>query len=154
MRRGFQGRWLLPLAAGLLLVPRATTHASTGYPAEIRTQLGLSYTPSCSICHQGGDTDAGTVTTAFGTTMVSFGLAGGNNLTSLDGALAGLEGGMSPYITDLKDGLDPNHPNTGSVPPNTNGCHVTGQAATAGPAGLLVLGLTLLYLLGHRERRT
>jgi hypothetical protein len=154
MRGLFSGRWLFALAVGLVAAAWPA-QASTEYPAEIQSQLGLSYTPPCSICHQGGDTDAGTVTTEFGTTMVSFGLVGGNNLASLDGALAGLQGEMSPYIGYLKDGVDPNHPNSGTVPSLTYGClDVTGQRSSAGAATLAVLALGLaLFLRPRRARR-
>ncbi len=154
MRRASSAHWLLALALGLLLVPPRAARASAGYPAEIQKQLALSSPPACSICHAGGDTDAGTVTTAFGTTMVSRGLMGGDNLPSLDGALAALEGEMSPYIADLKEGLDPNNPNAGGVAPITYGClEVTGQGAGSSVAFLAVLGLALLLLLRPRRAR-
>lgn len=138
------------VTVGLFVAP-AQAVASTGYPAEIQSQLSLSYTPACSICHAGGDTDAGTVTTAFGTTMVMFGLMGGNNLPSVDGALAGLEAGNSPYIAYLKAGEDPNNPQ--KAPPITYGCLVvTAERPAAGLGGLLVLGLMLLLLLRARPR--
>jgi hypothetical protein len=153
MRGLFSGRWLFRLAVGLLLAAWPA-QGSTGYPAELQSQLGLSYTPPCSLCHQGGDTDAGTVTTDFGTTMVAFGLMGGNDLASLDGALAGLEGEMSPFIGDLKDGVDPNNPTSGTVPSITYGClDVTGQPSSAGAATLALLGLLLSLLLRPRGAR-
>lgn len=135
--------------AGSLLLAPAQARASTGYPAEIETQLKLSYTPACSICHAGGDTDAGTVTTPFGSTMVTFGLMGGNNLPSVDGALAGLEAENSPYIAYLKAGEDPNNPQ--KAPGITYGCLVvTAERPTAGLGSFAVLGLVLLLL--HRFR--
>ena len=131
--------------------------ASTGYPGEIQLQLRLSSPPDCSICHAGGDTDAGTgATTKFGSTMVEFGLMGGNNLPSLDGALAGLEAVNSPYIADLKNGADPNGTSStpSAIPPVTYGCfHATGQAPTAGPGAILAVGLALLFLFRPRARR-
>jgi hypothetical protein len=147
------GRTRLAVLAALLgLFVPARSWASTGYPAEIQSQLQLSYTPACSICHAGGDTDAGTgASTAFGSTMVEFGLMGGNNLTSVDNALAGLVGTNSPYITDLKDGADPN--GGGAIPPVTYGCFQgTGEGPTAGPAALFSLCLALLVLFRPRAR--
>jgi hypothetical protein len=143
MRRGL-------VSAGLLLLA-GTAQASTQYPAGIQAYLQLSYTPACSICHAGGDTDAGTVTTEFGQTMVAFGLQGDNNITSLDGALAGMVGEMNPYITDLKEGLDPNNPNTGPVQAPTYGCfNMTGQGPSLAPAVCFLLGLWMLL---RRRRR-
>jgi hypothetical protein len=136
------------LVAAALALSTGQAQASSGYPAEIQAQLKLSYTPNCTICHSNNDTDAGSLT-GFGNAMVMFGLMGGNNLASVDGALAGLEGTNSPYISYLKEGLDPNNPNTGI----TYGCFdVTGQRPTAGPIGLLVLGLTFLFLFRPRPR--
>jgi hypothetical protein len=130
------------LLGGVLLPPRAL--ASTGYPAEMQTQLSLSYSPPCSYCHANNDTDAGTVTTPFGLDMVKFGLMGGNNLPSLDGALAGMEGTNDVYITDLQNHVDPN---ASSIPPITYGCfNVTGQGRTTGPAAVFVLALALFLL--------
>jgi hypothetical protein len=144
--RGTRTRLAVVFLGALAFLP-ARAGASTGYPAEIQTQLGLSYTPACSICHAGGDTDAGTVTTQFGSLMVSRGLLGNNNLPSLDGALAALEGEMSIYITYLKDGVDPNNPTTSPIPGITYGCfNVTGQGPASGGLGLLLVGLALLFL--------
>jgi MYXO-CTERM domain-containing protein len=140
----------MALALGLGL-SSGWASASTGYPAEIQAQLQLTYTPGCSICHSDGDTDAGTVTTPFGTTLVTFGLVGGNNLPSLDGALEGLEGEHSPYIGYLQEGLDPNNPNTGSTPPLAYGCSTTGHSPSAHAAALLLLALGLLFL-SHSRR--
>lgn len=140
-------------AALAFLPPRAG--ASTGYPAEIQSQLQLSYAPACSICHAGGDTDGGTVTTQFGTAMVSRGLVGDDNLPSLDGALAALEGEMSVYITYLRDDVDPNNPSSGTIPGVTYGCFtVTGQGPASGELGLLVVGLVLVFLLRPRGPRS
>jgi hypothetical protein len=147
--RGTFAKLSAAVAVGFLLAP-ALARASTGYPAEIQTQLNLSYTPACSICHAGGDTDAGTVTTPFGSTMVMFGLMGGNNLPSVDGALAGLEAENSPYIAYLKAGEDPNNPPKAGI---TYGCWVVpAERPAAGVGGLLFLGLMLLVLLRVRPR--
>lgn len=145
----------MPAAPGLLLLLLAQgAAASPGYPAEMQAQIPLSYAPACSICHAGNDTDAGAALTSFGTTCVNFGLMGGNNLTSLDDALEGLEGSMDPSIADLKEGLDPNNPNAGTIPPITYGCfNVTGQGPSAGAGTLFVLGFALLVFLRPRGAR-
>ncbi len=140
------------LGAALALLP-AQVDASTGYPAELQAKLNLSYAPACSICHAGGDTDAGTVTTQFGALMKSRGLVGGNNLASLDAALAALEGEGSVYITYLRQNVDPNNPSTDSNPGITYGCfNVTGRGRTSGVLGLLVVALVLFALLRRRGR--
>jgi MYXO-CTERM domain-containing protein len=143
---------VVALGAALAFLP-ASALASTGYPAEIRAFLKLSYTPACSICH-GSDVDAGTgAATAFGSIMEEFGLVGGNNLLSVDGALQGLQGSMSIYITYLQDDVDPNNPSSGNIPGITYGCfNVTGQGPSSGGLGLLVVALALLFLLQLRRR--
>lgn len=127
--------------------------ASSSYPAEIQKQLSLSSTPSCSICHANGVTGYGTVTTGFGTAMRSRGLVC-CNIASLDSALAALEAENSPYITYLKEGLDPNNPSAGNVPQAAYGCfNVTGQGPLPWGSGLFLLALALLYRLRPRALR-
>ena len=138
------------LVASLLLFA-GTSWASAIYPAEIQKQLGLNYAPQCSICHANGVTGYGTVTTPFGTYMRSRGLVC-CSLTSLDNALAAAEGEMSPYITYLKEGLDPNNPGAGAVPPPTYGCFsVTGQGFNAGAGGAAAVALVLLLAVRRRK---
>jgi MYXO-CTERM domain-containing protein len=150
--RGASIRQAVVVLAALAFLP-SSAGASTGYPAEIQSQLQLSYTPACSICHAGGDTDGGTVTTEFGTAMVSRGLVGGNNLPSLDGALAALEGEKSVYIIYLQDDVDPNNPSSSTIPGITYGCfNATGQGPAPGGLGLLVVGLILVFLVRPRGR--
>jgi MYXO-CTERM domain-containing protein len=144
-----------PLALFLLLAA-APAGASPNYPAEIQKQLGLSYTPSCAICHQNGVTGTGTVTTLFGQAMRAHGLVAGN-IASLDTALAALEaegtdsdGDGVPDIQELKNGTNPN--GTGSATPPTYGCFsVTGQGpgTWSGVAWLLALAAAF----GLRRRR-
>lgn len=134
---------LLVLAACLFLDARPAG-ASSIYPAEIQKQLSLNYTPQCAICHANGVTGYGTVTTPFGSYMRSRGLVC-CSLTSLDTALAAAEGEMSPYITYLKEGLDPNNPGAGAVPQPSYGCfNLTGQGPTPGAGGVALLALVLL----------
>jgi hypothetical protein len=122
----------------------ASARASSSYPTEIKKQLSLSYTPACSICHANGVTGYGTVTTPFGTAMRDRGLVC-CNIASLDSALAALEAENSPYIADLKQGLDPNNPGAGAVPQPAYGCfNATGQGPLPLGSGL-VLALFLLF---------
>ena len=135
------------------LLAAGPVHASASYPAEIQKQLGLSYTPSCALCHANGVTGLGTATTKFATSMKARGLVA-NDLTSLDTALAALEaegtdsdGDGVPDITELKNGTNPNG---GGVPP-TYGCFsVTGQGLAGSPAALWLLALAAA--LGLRRR--
>ncbi|HET6981308.1 MAG TPA: thrombospondin type 3 repeat-containing protein [Myxococcaceae bacterium] len=126
-------------------------HASSIYPPEVRSHLGLSYTPDCSLCHANGQTGFGTVTTPFGTSMRARGLVA-QNIGSLDTALDALaaektdsDGDGTPDIDELKAGTDPNVAGGGAVPPPTYGCFdVSGQPGS--PLGLIPLALALLLL--------
>ncbi len=143
----------LLLALGLCLVGAGVAEASSSYPAEIQRQLQLSYTPQCAICHANGVTGYGTVTTDFGLAMRARGLVC-CNITSLDTALMALEGEMSPYISDLKEGLNPNDPGAGAVPPIAYGCfNVTGQGPADGAGGFALVVLVLLVTLRPRALR-
>ncbi|MGO8971293.1 MAG: hypothetical protein ACLQDQ_17195 [Myxococcaceae bacterium] len=145
---------ILPLALALALLSRpGVSAASPTYPPEIVTQLSLSYTPQCAICHANGVTGYGTVTTPFGLAMRARGLVC-CSISSLDTALAALEGEGSPYIGYLKEGLDPNNPSAGNVPPPAYGCFsVTGQGPTGGAGGAVLLTLVLLAALHRRGPR-
>ncbi len=141
----------LASAAGLASLPAA--HASSNYPAEIQTQLSLSYVPACAICHANGVTGLGTVTTPFGLAMRGKGLVS-RDIPSLDTALAALEAEMSPYITDLQKNVDPNDPRESASSPLTYGClNVTGQGPAEAPAGVLLLGLAVLHFVRARSNR-
>ncbi|HUM12164.1 MAG TPA: hypothetical protein VLT82_14560 [Myxococcaceae bacterium] len=126
-------------------------HASSTFPAEVRSHLGLSYTPDCSLCHANGQTGFGTVTTPFGTSMRARGLVA-QNIASLDTALDALnaehkdsDGDGTPDIDELKAGADPNVAGGGNVPPPTYGCfEVSGQSGS--PLALLPLALAWLLL--------
>lgn len=136
-------RSTLPPLAVLWLLTGSAAHASSNYPAELQKQLQLTYTPQCSICHANGVTGYGTVTTLFGEAMRARGLVC-CDIASLDTALMALEGENSPYITDLKEGLDPNNPGAGAVPPVAYGCTVTGEGTARGVGAVALLALVLL----------
>jgi MYXO-CTERM domain-containing protein len=139
--------------AGALVLSPGPARASSSYPAEIQKQLGLSYVPQCAICHANGVTGYGTVTTPFGNTMRSRGLVC-CSLTSLDTALAALEGENSPYITYLKEGKDPNNPGAGTVIPPSYGCFsVTGQGPSSGAGAAVALLLLAAAVLRRRTAR-
>jgi hypothetical protein len=141
-------RMALWLAVAFLAAP--SSEASSVYPAEIQKQLGLSYLPNCDICHANGVTGFGTVTTPFGEAMRARGLVC-CDIASLDTALAALKGEMSPYITYLQEGLDPNNPSAGPVPSATYGCfNVTGQGRL-GATGAFLLVVALLLLRPRRH---
>lgn len=115
-------RWLGSLAvlAGALLFTSGAA-ASTSFPDEVKAHLTLSSSPPCSLCHEGGVTGYGTVTTPFGKSLRTHG-AVAQNLGSLDAALDQMaaqktdsDGDGIPDIVELKNGTDPNR--AGGVAP-------------------------------------
>jgi uncharacterized protein (TIGR03382 family) len=136
--------------AALALLVSGSAGASSNFPGEIRSQLALSYTPDCTLCHA-GTPSIGTATTPFATSMRARGLVAGS-LSSLDTALAALEAEKTdsdhdgvPDIEELKASTDPNVAGGSLVQP-TYGCfNVTGQgpgsASTLAALGVLVLSV-------------
>jgi hypothetical protein len=141
----------VPCVAVALLLAGDAAHASSNYPAEVQKHLSLSYTPQCALCHANGITGYGTVTTPFGAAMRARGLVC-CDISSLDTALDALSAEGNPFINDLKEGIDPNNPNAGAVPPISYGC-VTVAGAVPNLGAPLALLLALLVLLSLRRRR-
>jgi hypothetical protein len=140
-------RSLLPV----LLLSTSTAHATPNFPDAVRRILGAVQSPPCSVCHAGGQTGRGTVTTPFGQAMRDRGLVAYDE-TSLQTALTRMEtdkvdsnGDGVPDVDELRAGKDPNL--TGSAPELQYGCGVTagrGHPWTAAPLGLAALVRSLL----------
>lgn len=132
--------------------------ASTGYPDEIASYLGVSCTPVCTVCHATNSGGSGTVTQPFGIAMEDRGLTGGSNNTSLTDALDQMtadvvdsDGDGTIDTDDLVGGVDPN---TGTafcdVVSPIYGCSTApAGSAAAGLVGAL-LGLATTLTLRRR----
>ena len=149
------------LLPGLVLLGATAARATPTFPGVIRSELGLSSTPQCAVCHQ-GQTAVGTVTTPFGASLRARKLVFYND-ASLRTALSALAAenvdsdgdGMSD-TEELKADRDPNksdatsggggttEPATGLPPEPFYGCTAAPGAA---PVALVLLGL------GLRRRR-
>lgn len=142
----------LGLSATALLVP-ALAQATPSFPDTIARELQLAAPPPCSICHAGGDTRRGTVTTPFGTTMRARGLVAYSD-ASVATALKALDAerkdsdrdGVSD-VDELRAGTDPNLVSGEALPdPPVYGC-VTARSTTPDAGWLVVIGAVLARVL-------
>jgi hypothetical protein len=146
----------------LFLFPQAS-FATPTFPSAVARDLNLAHEPGCTLCHTGGVTQRGTVTTPVGTSLRARGLVAYDE-QSLSAALGRLEadavdsdGDGRTDVAELRAGTNPNvadDPSSstggGTQPPvPTYGC--TSAAGAPGASFLLaVCGLAAL----HRARRT
>jgi hypothetical protein len=137
------------LVALLLLLASAPARATPNFPGAIAQDLGAP-TPQCSICHAGGVTGRGTVTTLFGQAMLARGLVA-NDTASLQTALDKMRadkvdsnGNGILDVDELIAGSDPNatsdHPTT-----PTYGCSISPGRSL--PVALLLPAALLLCCL-------
>ena len=144
--------FLKSLLPGLVLLGATSARATPTFPGVIQKELGLSSTPQCAVCHQGGQTAVGTVTTPFGAALRGKGLVFYNDasLRTALGALAAenvdSDGDGMSDVEELKADRDPNKNDatggidTGLPPEPFYGC----AAAPGAPGALVLLGLGLL----------
>ncbi len=151
-------------------LPR-TARATPNFPDAIKTHLMLAAAPPCSICHNGGITGRGTVTTPFGKSMRAHGLVAFDE-TSLVAALDQLTGppatdsvgdGTSD-IDDLKAGRNPNVPDGDGganvhveepvIPAYGCGAHVVPTRDVGDPWAALGALLVASALLANRRRHS
>lgn len=137
--------------------------ASPPFPDEIKSHLGASSAPQCAVCHEGGKTGVGTVTTLFGKALRDRGLVA-QDTASLDAALDQLDkdgvdsdGDGTPDIEELKNGTDPNQEGGAVInqPDPVYGCTAnvaSGGPGRAGPGAALLLAA--IAALGARRRRS
>ncbi|HVY47173.1 MAG TPA: hypothetical protein VHB21_14900, partial [Minicystis sp.] len=108
------------LAALAVLAAAPLARATPDFPAAIQSDLMLSYTPNCSLCHANGVTNASTVTTPFGKSMLAAGLHAGdeaslqNALNTLQTDMTDSDGDGTPDIQELQNDTDPNGAGTAS----------------------------------------
>jgi hypothetical protein len=153
-------------AAIALVCSAREAHATPNFPDEIRAHLTLAASPPCAICHQGGVTGLGTVTTPFGKSMRAHGLVP-FDIGTLDRALDQMAsqhvdsvGDGTPDIDDLKAGRDPNRPDGDGgiafdeplVPAYGCGARVAPQG-DVGAFGAGAAVAAVLAILGMRKRR-
>jgi hypothetical protein len=148
-RSAFAGTSFLLFGLGLPAV------ASPRLPGEVRQDLGLSYTPQCSLCHIRGNTGAGTEIQPFVLSAKGFGFGGQQDTLRtalLQMADAGTDSDSDgiPDITELLQGTDPNV--YGPVPFSTESDPSYG-CASVGASGAALLGGLGLWIFLARSRR-
>lgn len=139
----------------LATLTASNANATDGFPGVVRRFVGASADPPCAICHAGGQTGRGTVTTPFGQALLARGVVAYDD-ASLERALTQLradgvdsnENGV-PDIEELRQGRDPSV--GGSIPALQYGCAVDGDAAN-GDVALVVLLLGLVVAMRRRSR--
>jgi hypothetical protein len=176
-------RTLVFASVGLVIVALSSAaSASPGYPADIKTDLSLSYdlgTTHCTICHSSNTGGIGTVVTPFGLAMKAAGLhledpaALETALMTLKAAATDSDCNGIPDIQQLIDGRDPNAPGeyingvggpelaadpgcAGQSIPPAFGCGAQlapGAAPAEGAATLIGLGALVAAAAGSDARR-
>lgn len=153
-----RGVWLVLL---MFLGKPVTAQASTSYPPHLRSVVGLSYTPECTLCHSselGGD---GTAVKPFGVTMLRLGALGNDNLASLTSALEAdrrdhvdSDEDELADIDELRQGSDPNRGVNGRAPltPMT-GCALSPRTSESDASGRAALLVASLAFAARRRRR-
>ena len=139
-------RHLPALMALFVLAAPSVASASPTFPNSIKTDLSLSYTPPCTVCHTTPGGGAGTATHKFAASLKARGLTSGNT-DSLATALAALEGegtdsdcdGVND-VAQLEEGRDPNSgeyiDGSGKTAPEVDGgCAGTGGGGSSGGDG-------------------
>jgi hypothetical protein len=100
----------------------ARASATASFPSEVEKHLGLAAgavstvapPDGCRLCHVNGSA-GGDPLTQFGTLMKSSGAVKNENAT-VDGALDAIQVSNPNLITDIENGVDPNHdPDAGAV---------------------------------------
>lgn len=93
----------------------AMAHASSTYPADVQSDLGMPCAPQCTLCHTSNVGGAGTVTQPFGVAMMDRGLTGGGRASLLTAALDAMatdaidsDGDGVADVDELADGGNPN----------------------------------------------
>jgi hypothetical protein len=155
-----QMRMPLLLTAAVLSLS-TTAQAIPPYPGDLQSALSLSAAPQCAICHQGGVTGLGTVTTPFGVSMRKYGLT--DDASTFPGALMEMEvnkvdsvGRGYSDVQALKMGVDPNLVPANAVPttplPATYGCDAQLAPGRVRSPWLWCLALGVALVLRRRTR--
>lgn len=139
----------LALTVAVLALPSLAGATST-FPTAIQAALTAKKAPDCGVCHAGGTTGRGTVTTKFGAAMMARGLVA-NDEASLTKALTAMEtdkvdsdGDGVIDVDELRVGTDPNVAEGSGVSRLVYGCGAAGGAPCETATPLLLLAAAAL----------
>ena len=137
-----------------------TAHATPTFPSAVQRDLSAMSRPACIVCHNNPSGGLGTVTTRFGTYMLSRGLVAYDEAslqTALNAARAekhDSNGDGTDDVAALTEGLDPNAPSGGngvSREPPGYGCG--GRIAPgAGLDGSFAAAVAIAFAAAARRR--
>lgn len=68
----------------------ANAWATSSFPGEVQTELGMDCVPTCTLCHETNGGGTGTVIQEFGIAMMDRGLTGGGDVSALLSALGAM----------------------------------------------------------------
>jgi len=144
-----------------VLLP-STASGSRRFPAEIATDLVLSYQPACSLCHVKGNTGPGTANTPVALSMKARGLQSGgrssvsSSLAALDSDRVDSDGDGVTDVDELRMGTDPNSPEptpfAGRVDP-AYGCSVGRSHGRTDERELIAMAAASVVWLLRRRRK-
>ena len=147
-----------PFVAAALFA--SATSATPNFPGALESDLTLSYTPDCTLCHAGGMTQAGTVTLPFGVALRARGLVAYDE-SSLARALDQLakdkvdsDGDGVTDLDALKAGKDPNGALGSSATPVQYGCALSGARGSDAPTATRLLLAALVLVRRTRRLRS
>jgi MYXO-CTERM domain-containing protein len=146
------------LAAALASLAAAEASASEEYPAAIKGDLDLDYTPRCDLCHEHAEAPVGDASQPFARSLEARGLVGGDDVASLKRALVrdkgvDSDGDGAEDLDELSWGGNPNVSDApkGKPPPEVSyGCGGGPQGTAAIGAFTALIGLAFS---GRRRRR-
>jgi len=121
--------------------------ATPTFPTVMQDELKLSTEPACAVCHAGGLTVRGTVTTDLGAALMSRGMVAYDE-AKLRTAIQALVAEKNPAMVAFTGG--------GGASPTTvqgpeYGCHVAGQRGT-GDMALIAAAAVAGLVLARRRR--
>ncbi len=156
-------RWISAALFTATIAVAPSARASSTFPAEVKSHLGLASTPACTLCHE-GTPGTGTATTPFATTArgSKYGMVS-QDTTKLAAVLDAMaadktdsDGDGRSDIDELKAGTDPNA--AGNIvavtkPEIVYGCQARLASGAPGPSGAPLGALVLLGAAGWAGRR-